>query len=269
MNDSTLMPRARKSYFKGSGDGVEYTIHIIAPDQTHDNTGWSYKNLDKPIFRARVAQEHASRGVYKVLAPAVATSSMNIGERKDLNTPIYMPYGVLMLRNPDFPLDGVSVDPGEGISGSYAGCGFIVGNGGGILTGTHAGRAGLVGERTIVDSLAEFYKKKGVPLGRVSLRLLFSIDPELFTHPLNHEDPEWAEKNQALAHSLHARYGPEVMRGIEGKLDLDLLFRASAKPYRFREIASSRMIRRGSGFVTTREPGMKDSRNLIILARHR
>ncbi|MDB5237329.1 MAG: hypothetical protein JWL88_431 [Parcubacteria group bacterium] len=269
MTESTLIPKTKEIVFQGGRGDVRYTVHYIAPDESLGENGWSFSKLkeDNLPFLTRVAREFRRCGVYHVDAPAVAFSSAIIGDCNKLTKAIPMPFGVTTYRNQNEPMDGSSVAPGRGWAGSFAGCGFVAAEGDGELLGVHVSRDGLTATPNVIDSIARHFLRKGIPLNRVMLRFLFYIDPEIFTHSLNHPDPVWAKKNSLLKARLDEEYGPDIMVGDEGKLYLDRFVMAIARPYGFKEVGCSRKIASGSGFVTTREPGFEKSRNLLLLVR--
>jgi len=178
-------------------------------------------------------------GTHKVFAPNVVPASGRIVEQRELDKKIRLGTNITLYRNHLVPADGVFIGTGQTFAMSSAGCPIIIATNGELTVVAHAGRDSLIdrgavmGKPTrrnvsVVGSIVESFKERGVQPIDMSMCMLFAIPPGVFEHSF--KDEECGEYNEALFEFIDGRWadGAFKMNG-SAFLDLENIFEAQAR----------------------------------------
>lgn len=261
------------------------TVFDPSDAEFYEIPSWSLKSLqrqedipDNRVFSEVLAHVLSTIGVRKAFAPSVAPASANITGTTELKDKIFLNSGIRLHRNKDFPADGIFLEPNEAFVMSAAGCPVITAVGGRYMIVTHASRDSLidrgavVGEPTrkhvsVVHSIIDAFKERGVPAKYVEMCMQFSIPTEVFEHDFNH--PQYGRYNRQLGEFVDGLWPDCTVRKNGGLLlNLEHVFMQQAARA---HIASARTAERldGHPYLAHTHDGEDPSRrNLFIVKRH-
>jgi hypothetical protein len=212
---------------------------------------------------------------HKCYAPNVAAFSAHIVNKNTPKKAIHVGNKVTIYRDKAVLADGVFVPKGHAFIMSAAGCPIIIATGGDRMIVAHAGRDSLIDRgavmgnpsrvrMSVVDSIVEAFRKRGVPARRVSMRMILSIPTRMFKHKFR--DNGHGEFNQALC-ELVANKWPSgvILHGKSGLIDLENIFLEQAAQLGISDVQASHSLDEFPALAHTRDGKGHSRRNLIII----
>lgn len=219
-------------------------------------------------------------GAKTAYAPSIANMSAIVAHQEDMKKNRIRLRESEMYRNPEYPADGVFLQPGEAFMMSAAGCPFIIATAGEHMIVAHAGRDSLVERNavlgrpsrqhvSIVYTLIEEFLKKGEPLNEIVMYMMFCMPAELFDHNPMHPDREHSEYNRKLIQMVDILWNGSTFRKNGNVfLDLESVFVKQAREMGVHRAWATHSLREFPDLAHTRDGKDPNRRNLFVIKRN-
>lgn len=219
-----------------------------------------------------------SIGAKTAYAPSVANMSAIVAHPEEIKKNRIRLGEAELYRNPEYPADGVFLQPGEAFVMSVAGCPTIIATAGEHMIVAHAGLRSLVETDavlgkpsrrhvSIVYTIIEELLKKGEPLNEIVLYMMFCMPAELFDHHPMH--PEYGPYNRKLVEMIDTLWnGSTVRKDGNVFLDMESVFVNQAREMGIRRAWATHSLRDFPALAHTRDGKDPSRRNLFVIKRN-
>ena len=265
--------------------GLFVVIHAFSPnDAPKGLPSWSLKSMqnqqdadNNPRLVDGIYFALHQIGACRAFSPNVVPASAQIIDSTVLK-PISLGNNFVLHRDKNIHADGIFLKPGEAFVMSGAGCPIIIATGGDQMIVAHAGRDSLIdrgaviGNPTrkhvsVVHSIIDAFKEKGIPVSEISMCLEFSIPADVFEHQFDH--PQHGEYNRALATFINKKWsGCTLGNGNSMFLDLESVFLKQTIEAGVQRWTAEKSLSEYTEFCHTRDGKDPNRRNLIVVKRY-